>query len=618
MPPTQPRGAPAQRDLSLLDAVTQALDPGYGIAGSARAGALASKLPRDRPDVRHQYPILPCRDGYVRLCILAVRQWRGLFEYMGRPAEFADPTFDDLRHRFASSALLPAIAAFFADKTRSEIEAGGERFKFPAAGLLTLDEALASEQIQSRGAFAEVQLAPGVTAPLPNGVMEIDGRRAGLRGPPPAAPEAPDAVVAAWSEPRAHGNAEAGFGAPGRPLAGLRVLDLGVIVVGAEQGRLLADFGAEVIKVETAAFPDGSRIGSPERVAATFAAGHRNKLSLGLNLREAEGRELFLELAERADVILSNFKPGTLESLGLAPELLLERNPRLILADSSAYGGSGPWSGRMGYGPLVRASAGLTDQWRYEDDPASFCDAMTVYPDHVAARTGVIGVLALLVRRLRTGSGGTVSVSQTEVMLGQMAAEVAERVLAERGEPLAGEPFRDAPWGVFPCAGEDEWCVVSVGSDAQWRALCDLMGRADLAADVRLATRAGRADQRRRIHEAVAAWTRAVEPHEAMARLQAAGVPAAAMLRVSELPEFDYFSRRGLFGMLDQAHLREPILVDLAPVRSERLAEPPLGPAPLMGEHTRRIARDLLALSEAQTDRLLEAGVLQGLQQAKT
>ncbi|WP_205446828.1 CoA transferase, partial [Candidatus Frankia alpina] len=134
-------------DFALLDGAVAALDPGYGIAGSATAGVPASKLPRGRPEARHQYPIIPCADGFVRLCILAPRQWRAMFAWMGRPAEFADPSYDKLTTRFASPTLLPAIARFFADKLRAELEQAGQRHGVPTAAVLDLDEALESEQV---------------------------------------------------------------------------------------------------------------------------------------------------------------------------------------------------------------------------------------------------------------------------------------------------------------------------------------------------------------------------------------------------------------------------------------------------------------------------------------
>ena len=201
----------------------------------------------------------------------------------------------------------------------------------------------------------------------------------------------------------------------------------------------------DVIKVENAAFPDGSRQNrTKDLISPTFATGHRNKRSLGLNVRDPEGKALLLRLIGNTDVLLSNFKGGTLESLGLDYASLKAINPRIIVTDSSAFGPTGPWSKRLGYGPLVRASAGLTMQWRYPGEADSFSDAITVYPDHVAGRIGAIGVLALLIRRLRTGMGGAVSISQAEVMLSHMAARIAGTALERAGHVVTEQPEQSA------------------------------------------------------------------------------------------------------------------------------------------------------------------------------
>lgn len=588
-------------DFSLLRGAAQALDPGFGISGSATAGRPPSLGPRGRPDARFMYPILPCADCYVRICILAVRQWRGMFGWMGSPAEFADPAFDDLSTRFKSPTLLGSIAAFFADKTKLALETEGQRAGVPTAAVFELDEALASDQMIARAAFVPGVVADGVTAPFPNGVMEIDGVRAGYR-PGRASAEA---VVAGSPPPdpwRWQGE---------RPLSGIRVLDLGVIVVGADQSRLLADQGAEVIKIENKAFPDGTRQnrdGKP--VSLSFAAGHRNKLGLGLNLRMEEGRALFLELVRHSDVVMTNFKPGTMESLGLGYEVLSAVNPGVILTDSSAFGPTGPWAKRMGYGPLVRASAGLTAQWRYPDDPASFSDAVTIYPDHVAARIVAMGTLALLIRRLTTGRGGTVSTSQAEIMLSHQATVIAARALsAHKG--FEAQSDHDAPWGVFPAMGDDEWCVVTVRDDRDWQAFCGAIERPDLGEDQGLATRMGRDAARARIDAALVAWLASRTPHDAMTLFQSAGVPAAAMLRVFEVPDFPPCREQALFAEARHPIHDRPFWLETGPARFTRIADPTVAPAPVMGEHTIQIARDLLGLSEPEIDRLIDSGVLE-------
>jgi crotonobetainyl-CoA:carnitine CoA-transferase CaiB-like acyl-CoA transferase len=565
-------------DFSLLDGATQALDPGYGIAGSATAGVPASKLPRGRPEARFMYPILPCLDGFVRLCVLAPRQWQGMFEWMGRPEEFAGPAFDKLQTRFGSKTLLPAIARFFADKTRAQVEEEGQGFGVPAAALLDLDEALVTDQIKARRAFVPVEIAPGVEVPLPDGVIEIDGIRMGIAGPAPSLQSNVD-----WHPrdvpPRPEDTGE-------RPFSGLKVLDFGVIVVGAEGGRLLADQGADVIKVESSAFPDGSRQSRvPGLIAPTFATGHRNKKSLGLNLRDPRGKALLLDLVRQSDVILSNFKGGTLESLGLDYATLKEINPGIIVADSSAFGPTGPWSRRMGYGPLVRASAGLTMQWRYPGEPDSFSDAITVYPDHVAGRIGVIGVIALLIRRLRTGRGGQVSISQAEVMLSQMAPRIAADALAREGHAVSGSEPQS---GVYACKGDDDWCVVTIRSSSDELQVARVTGGVPLGD-----------------------WMLTQSSSTAMETLQATGVPAGAMLRVSELPSFEYYTARNFFREAWHPHMTEPFTVEAAPVRAERLPDPPDEPAPLLGEHTEELMRERLGLDDIEISTLLEAKILE-------
>jgi crotonobetainyl-CoA:carnitine CoA-transferase CaiB-like acyl-CoA transferase len=591
-------------DFSILDAATHALDPGYGIAGSATAGVPASKLPRGRAEARQQYPIIPCKDGFVRLCVLAPRQWQGMFAWLGRPQEFSDPAYSSLQRRFTSPTLIPAIARFFADKTRAELEKDGQAHGVPITAVFDLAETLQCEQILVRRALRPMEIAPGLRALILDGVLEIDGDRAGPRGPAPDLNANRDAIIAGWARPKVLPIWDL---SGDRPLSGVRVLDLGVIVVGAEQGRLLADLGAEVIKVEHEGFPDGSRQTLDGSVmSVSFAAGNRNKQGLALNLRDPEGKALFLRLVTQSDIVLSNFKPGTLEALGLGYEALSQVNPRIIMADSSAFGATGPLSKSLGYGPLVRAFAGLTAQWRYPGEMESFSDAMTVYPDHVAARVCVIGVLALLLRRLRKKRGGTVSVAQAEVMLSHMALQVATSTLGLSPPPPA------AAWGVFPAKGDDEWCVVTVRDDADWAALAPIIDMDDPA----LATRDARMEMRAAIDMALSAWLATRSPAEAAAQLQGAGIPAAPMLRVSELPTFPYYQLRGFFREVHHPHLDGAFFLENDPVHSRNLPAPPYRPAPLIGEHSMRIAHDLLGLNAARIAGLLESGVLQAPKEA--
>jgi crotonobetainyl-CoA:carnitine CoA-transferase CaiB-like acyl-CoA transferase len=597
-------------DLSLLDGAAAALDPGYGSSGSAAQGVPPSKLPRGRPEARFQYPIIACADGHVRICMLAPRQWQAMFDWLGRPDEFADPAFNTLRVRYKSQTLIPCIAALFADMTSAELQAEAQKRGVPLSPLHNLEQALTSAQLTARTALADIALDNGAAIRVPNGIIEFDGERAGAAGPVPAIGSGHDMLTRGWPR-RPEFSADTSLRAGELPLAGLRVLDLGVIVVGAETGRLLADLGADVIKIENAGFPDGSRQTRGERISVSFAVGHRNQRSLGLNLRSEEGKRLFHKLAADADVVLSNFKPGTLTSLGLDPDELMASNPRLIIVDSSAFGPTGPDSRRMGFGPLVRAAAGLSSRWRYPDDPTSFSDALTVYPDHVCGRVGTAGVLALLLRRLETGRGGTASIAQAEVMLGHMATEIACTTAEQLGHSVATTSQPDAPWGVFPCSGDDEWCVVTIRSSDEWQALCHVIGRADLAADPRLADRHGRIAARSEIDSVLCAWLATRTPDAAASTLQQARVPAAPMLRVADLPAHPYYRARAFLRLVTHPHIGEPFYAENTIVCAQTLPRPPQLPAPLQGEHTISLVADLLGLGATRIEELLAAGVLE-------
>ncbi len=573
-------------DFSVLDGAMQTLDPPFGSAGSASAGVAVSVQQRDWDAERQRYPIIPCKDGHVRICILAKRQWRAMFTWMGSPEEFADPSYDKLGKRFRSPHLLDAIARFCADKTRAELESQGQAHGVPTAAVLTLSEALTAEHFGARDFFRDVELAPGVVAPIPAGVSEIDGHRAS------ALDIESDRVESLTAAPLLANRRRQG---EGRPLEGIRVLDLGVIVVGADTGRLFGDLGADVVKIEHSAHPDGLRVGKLTTMTQPFAAGHRNKRSIGLDLRTEEGRELAHRLARESDVVLTNFKPGVAEALGMDQATLRRINPGIVVVDSSAFGPTGPWANRLGYGPLVRTAVGFTNQWVYPGEPDTFCDTVTVYPDHVAARIGALSAIALLLRRERTGEGGSASIAQAEVMLSHVAAEIAADALERAGHTRAGAQRR-GPWGLFPAAGVDNWIAITVRDDADLQALRWVVG---LPGD-------GDVDP-----DAVRAWTARLSRFEAMEKLQAAGVPAGAVMHADELPSWGYYEQRRSFREELHPHADVPFTMENVQINCDHVADPPLRQAPLIGEQTAEIAAELLGLNPTEIEALHSRGVLE-------
>ncbi|OLO25739.1 CoA transferase [Streptomyces sp. MNU77] len=602
-------GAGDTVDVSVFESVVQGIDPGWGMAGSATGGVPAADGPRGRIDDGHKYPFFPCADGAVRLTLLSPRQWQGMFAWMGSPAEFADDRWNSLVTRFRESHVLyPAIGAMLRPKTRARIVAEAQRYGVAAAAVLTPREVAGNEHFAARGVFTRPPLAPGgrpVT--VVDGLMEIDGVRAGHRG---AAPEIGRDTAEVLADQAGRRPApEPVTAAPRAPFAGLRVLDLGVIVAGGEAGRLFGDLGAEVLKVENLAAPDGSRQSMDgSAITPVFAWGNRNKLGFGLNVKDPRGRDLFLRLAAGSDVILSNFKPGTLHKLGISYEQLKEINPGIVVVESSAYGHTGPWSGNPGYGPLVRAATGVTGLWRYPEDEHRFQDDTTIFPDHVAARVAAIGALAKLVQRRGTAAGGTVHLAQTEVVLGQHAHVFAAESLAPGITVAHGNTGPgDAPRGVYPAAGDDEWLVVDVQGDEQWRSLAEVTGL-DAA---RFPDAASRAAHREEIDAHLTAWSSALAPEEGTRRLQRAGVPAAKMTRITEFPDDPHLIARGTFRTAVHPLVGRPMPSENLPALFGRMPDPELRPAPLLGQHTREVAARLLGLGEAELDELFAAGVLQ-------
>jgi crotonobetainyl-CoA:carnitine CoA-transferase CaiB-like acyl-CoA transferase len=573
-------------DFSRFDAVVLTLDPPFGTQGQAATARNSAERWRGRPRNQDSYPIFPCRDGYVRICILAPRQWRGMRAWLGEPEQFQDPRFDSIAARtMAFGELSQLMGAMFAERTMAQLVAEGQAHGVPIAAVLTPSQALESEHLAAVGALIDTDLAPGVPARVPVGYWVVDGVHAGYRTPAPALTDRDSGWGATQFTPGASGPVGA------RPLDGIRVLDLGVIVAGGELSRLFADLGAEVIKIESSSYPDGLRQKHPDhQISESFARAHRNNLGLGLELRNPAGAGVFGRLVAASDAVFANFKPGTLAALGFSHERLQELNPGLVLAESSAFGDTGPWSKRMGYGPLVRATIGVTRLWTSQEPQESsarhaFYDATTIFPDHVVGRISAIGALAGLIRSRRDGIGARIHVSQAEAVINQLdtlyVTLATTATGAERVDPDLATHL------VLPCAGDDEWCVVSIRSDADRRALATVIGQLELAD-----------------------WMRDRSPLSAAEALQAAGVPAGPMNRAAELRDNPQLRSRNVFSDMVHPLFDVPLPTEAGPAPYRNIPPAPQRPAPLPGADTRQVCRDVLGMAADDIEQLIAEGVV--------
>jgi crotonobetainyl-CoA:carnitine CoA-transferase CaiB-like acyl-CoA transferase len=598
-------------DFSRFDAVAMALDPAFGAHGQAAAGIRRPDRWRGRPKNQDAYPIYACQDGHVRLCVMSPRQWHGLRRWLGDPEEFQDPKYDVIAARFAAWPQIGALVQrLFADQTMKALVTEGQSHGVAISAVLDPAQILASDHFRAVGAVADAELVPGVHSTIPTGYYSVNGQHIGFRAPAPLV----GVHDAQWNAAAATIEAPAKSGP--RPFDGLRIVDLGIIVAGGELSRLFGDLGAEVIKVESAAYPDGlrqARVG--EAMSESFAWTHRNNLAFGLDLRSTAGKQVFSRLVTDADAIFANFKPGTLAALGFPYEALQSLNRRVVLAESSAFGDRGPWSNRLGYGPLVRATAGVSKLWTdphpHPDDSGSrhrFYDATTVFPDHVVGRITAIGALAALIHRDRTGTGARVHVSQAEAVVNQLDTRyVTDAARADEDAELEDDTSLHE---VLPCAGDDEWCAISIRSDHDWHSACAVFEFVELADDPRFATGEARLAHRSELVTRVSAWTRDRTPQDVAQALQSAGVPAGQMNRPPDILEDPQLCERKLFSDMRHPLFDHPLAAETGPAPFRHIPPAPQRPAPLPGQHTREICHKVLGMSSEETDRLIHDGVL--------
>jgi len=394
------------------------------------------------------------------------------------------------------------------------------------------------------------------------------------------------------------------------PLAGLRVIDLATVVAGPFMATLLADFGADVIKVELPRRGDTLRTLGPvkEGTSYWFAADARNKRGITLDLRTPRGRELLLKLVTVADVLVENFVPGTLEGWGVGPEVLHAANPRLVIARVSGFGQTGPNRHLPGYDRVGAAFGGL---WHLTGAP----DGEPQRPglsvvDYMTGMLTTIGTLIALYTRDTGGSGRGQVIDMALYEAVVRALEFTATHYSATGvvRNRVGNGGAAQPAGAFRTR-DGRWVLLIAGETRMFQRLMHAVDRPDLADDPRFATNAGRAAAQDLLHDAIRAWIAARDLAVVMARLREADVPAAAGYTIADLMVDPHVQARGDFVPVHDPELGELAMQGVMP----RLSETPgaiYRPAPRLGEHNREVYADLLGLSAAEIASLSEAGVI--------
>jgi crotonobetainyl-CoA:carnitine CoA-transferase CaiB-like acyl-CoA transferase len=593
----------------------------------------------------HPMGPLPCRDGWVCIGVASAPQWEGFCLAIDMPELLADERFQTGGDRFDhADALDRLVVPRLREMTSDDLVRRMQDQRVPASPALTVLDLAADRQLSSRGYWARsTRLGPD--AVLPERAFRVPGSCARFREAPRLGEQTEKILLEV--ENRREGEAPAKSGdiatAPAKPgfLGGVRVLEFSVAWAGPLAGRFLADLGAEVIKVEhpsargvgvtgaggfrmkedvtgwrwgqlpgpvfrSGIYPDADPGERPWNRQGIFNKMNRNKRSLAIDLKAPGGRDVLADLVRASDVVLDNYSPRGVESLGIDHESLLRWNPRIVGVSLSGYGHTGPDRMRVSWGPILESHSGLAATTGYPDGgPLKMGVAL---PDPVGGLHCLVAVLTALEERDRTGRGGFVDISQLETYAAiggesYLAASATDAVPPRRGNR---SPER-APQGVYPCAGEDEWVAISVESDGEWRALAGVIGGA-LGAD-RYRTLAERRDHHDEIDRAIAVWSAGRDKREAMRTLQAAGVRAGAVMTNRDIVEDEHLASRGFMVEWDQADVGRRRFPGF-PIHFTDPAEIPMRGAPALGADNGYVLAEVLGYADERVAALAAAGVI--------
>ena len=603
-----PASQPELIDVSALEAMVVTM----GGLGAVSASVLGPDVAL--PGRSIELPsIVPTADGIVGFCTITGQQFADFLVMIERPDLLDDTdlaSFAGRRNR--RSEFLEMVHGWAATRTTGEIVELAAAMRIPVAPIGTPSTVAEIDHFRERGVF--VKNASGGLQPRP------PYRSEHLDTVSPGAVPAPgehDGQVD-WV-PRRHdrtSTSTSGSTRPARPLEGLRVIDFTAFWAGPTVTHMLAALGADVIKVEGLSRPDGMRFsgGRPPTVdqwwewGPVFLTCNGGKRDLTLELGQPEGRDIALRLIATADLVVENFSPRVMEGFGLEWPDIRAASPRVTMVRMPAFGLDGPWRDRVGFAQTMEQASGMAWMTGQGDGPPLIPRGVC---DPIAGLHAAFATLAALAVRETTGQG-----MQLECTMIEAALNVAAEALLEasaNGRELRRDGNRGpgaSPQGVYRCAGADEWVALAVLDDAGWQGLAALLGDAELAGRVDLATEAGRRAAADELDAAIAAWTADVTPGEAVARLRQAEIAAARVAAPSDLLTDPQLLARGFWQQVSH-----PVAGNIAttslPFRSVtdgRFAAQ--APSPTLGQHNEEILGGILAMSAGQIQALAERQVI--------
>jgi crotonobetainyl-CoA:carnitine CoA-transferase CaiB-like acyl-CoA transferase len=588
-----------------------------------------------------------CADGYVMHCTLG--DWTSLIEWVkaeGKAQDLGEPVWDDFNHRRDHCVhLFDVLDAWAKDYRVADLVDGAQLRRIPYAPVLAPETLVHNPQLTERGFFVPVEHrelgetftypgAPYLFSATPwrirrrppligehNEEVFAEVEKGLLPDPPPFAEARPEPSRRVLTEEGTHSQALRTQDPGLRALDGVRIIDFTWVVAGPVATRILADHGAEVIKIERRdALDFGSRRGG---LTGNL---NRGKQSIVLNMNDPRGLEIAKALVASADVVIDNFSARVMRNWGLDYDSLRRIKPGIIAVSMSGFGHTGPWRDYVSYGPTLQALAGYTLRMRHpQREPAGWGFS---YSDMAGGYSGALAVLLALWHRHRTGEGQHVDLSQFENVVTLLGPPLLEILIHAGFEtPSAGPPcaaldngsqeMPAAPHGVYRCAdlpGEgparDRWCAIAVFGEGEWARFCAALGNPAWCADARFATLPERLTNCPALDARVQAWTRPRRAEDVMIRLQRAGIAAGVVANAEDLCRRDpHLQARGYWERVATPE-GDTIEVDGVPIKLSATRGDVRTPGALLGEHTDAVLERLLGMSAAAITDLRAAQVV--------
>jgi crotonobetainyl-CoA:carnitine CoA-transferase CaiB-like acyl-CoA transferase len=572
------------------------------------------------------WTIMECADGYIMILCIEEEQWSRMVALMGNPEWAREEIFATGRDRGVNADALYALMGDWVKQWKvRDLFLEAQRNRIPVAPVSTIKDLYSNDQLLDRKYFIPIEV-PGVgkvSIPGPPFKSTADGWR--IRGPAPRVDES--CAIRRDGAPNWPGSAEPRL--PQRvaakrpacdpsplPLSGIRVLDLTWVWAGPYCTMQFAHMGAEVLRIESRKRlcptrrvpPFADNIAGPNR-CGYFNQYSQGKKSVTLNLTNPEGVRVALELAKHCDIVADNFSAGAMDRMGLGYEALRAAKPDIIAVSMSGCGQTGPWKNFLSYGPTAAAFAGFFALTGYQGMGPT--EVGVSFADPTAGLLGTVAVMAALFHRARTGKGQFIDLSQLEATIATLPEGIFEYVFNGLQPPRSGnhDPIM-SPHECYKAAGdENAWVSIAVGSETEWRALCEAIGMPALADDPRFKTLADRKRNEAVLDRMITEWTGKRDRWEITRLLQSRGVAAFPAMSSADIATDPHMNERGFLVKLPHPEVGRRIHPGIPWTMSDTRCEV-RSPAPLLGVDTESVLRELLALNGAEIERLKNADVL--------